>query len=189
MLKNKGFVLMEAFVVIVVISISLLTLFASYNKILSKLKEENKYDLTEYLYKTYYIREHLRDSSKCNSVTVYSIGDPSVTVSPKNYLNQGCSSSSNYVSNKFSSFGVKRVYILDNINGTQTNDNLKHFDAYMIDYIRQLDVDDNQSLIIVEYSKTARDINYNPLKLYEYDPTNSIDDINLEETYIASLEW
>ena len=37
---KKGFVLMETIVVIVVISVALLTIFSSYNKILSKVKEK-----------------------------------------------------------------------------------------------------------------------------------------------------
>ena len=45
--NKKGFVLMEAIVVIVVIVVALMTLFASYNKILTKVKKENKYDTYE----------------------------------------------------------------------------------------------------------------------------------------------
>ena len=61
-MKNKGFVLMETIVVIVVISVALVTVFASYNKILSKLKTENKYDTSEYIYMTNYIKENLEDT-------------------------------------------------------------------------------------------------------------------------------
>ena len=50
---------METIVVIVVISVALLSLFASYNKILSKVKSENKYDTSEYIYMTYYIKKDL----------------------------------------------------------------------------------------------------------------------------------
>ena len=35
-MKRNGFVLMETIIVIVVISVALLTIFASYNKILTK---------------------------------------------------------------------------------------------------------------------------------------------------------
>lgn len=173
---KKGFVLMEAIVVIVVISVALLTLFASYNKILGKLKEENKFDLSEYLYKTYYIKNYL---NKYGCVSdVYSLGDGSGNL--KDYNSSTCEGI--LINNFFSSFNVKKIYILKNINGTDTEENLKNFDAYMIDYIKQLDVDDNASLIIVEYSKTVRDSNYNPVKLYGTET-------KLTETYIASLEW
>lgn len=186
--KNKnGFVLMEAIVVIVVITVSLITLFASYNKILTKVKKENKYDTSEYLYKTYYIREYLRDCGIANS-DVYSLGsDKSNGTSLIDYTTKECNSFS--IGNTFLNYGVKRIYILTDINGDYTAKNLKYFDAYMIDYIRKLDVDDNATLIVAEYSKISRDSKYNLVKLYEYDPGNTINDIYLEETYIASLEW
>lgn len=164
--KKKGFVLIETIVVIVVISVSLLTLFASYNKILTKVKEENKYDLSEHLYMTNYIREYLKDSK---TITPYELGSS----------NDG---PTNYVDATFSIFGVKSIYIISDINGSETNKNLQYFDAYLIDYIKKLDVDDNTALIVVEYAKTSRDVNYNTIKLYGTK-------IALEETYIASLEW
>ena len=59
-MNKKGFVLMETIVVIVVISVALLTLFSSYNKILTKVQSENKNDNPEYLYMTYYVKEYLK---------------------------------------------------------------------------------------------------------------------------------
>ena len=60
-MNKKAFVLMETIVVIVVISIALLTIFASYSKILTKVKTENKYDTSEYIYMTNYIKKYLED--------------------------------------------------------------------------------------------------------------------------------
>ena len=57
-MNKKGFVLMETIVVIVVVSVALLTIFSSYYKILSKIKSENKYDTSEYIYITKYIKEY-----------------------------------------------------------------------------------------------------------------------------------
>ena len=59
----------------------------------------------------------------------------------------------------------------------------KKFDAYMIDYIKKLDVADSTNLIIVEYKKEAKDVDYNTIRPYN-DTTRKF-----EETYIASLEW
>lgn len=181
--KNKnGFVLMEAIVVIVVITVSLITLFASYNKILTKVKKENKYDTSEYLYKTYYIREYLRTCGIANS-GVYSLGGEKSNGSSDNLINySGVTCNYDEVGSTFKNFGVKRIYLLTDINGDNTVKKLKNFDAYMIDYIRKLDVDDAATLIVVEYNKISRDSKYNPIKLYE-------SDIYLEETYIASLGW
>ena len=51
----------------------------------------------------------------------------------------------------------------------------------MIDYIRKLDVGDNDNLIIVEYQKKALDDKGNEMP--------KIQGNQLYETYIASLEW
>ena len=175
--NKKAFVLMEAIVVIVVISVALLTLFASYNKILGKVRSENKYDLSEYLYKTYYIKQCLM--KKSSSIIPYRIGDSSPGTL-KNYYGEyeECKKTNEM-------YNVKNVYIITNINGSNSEENLKNFDAYMIDYIKQLDVDDNASLIIVEYYKHSRNNKYDEVKLYG----TISDPIYLSETYIASLEW
>ncbi|MBQ3021111.1 MAG: prepilin-type N-terminal cleavage/methylation domain-containing protein [Bacilli bacterium] len=163
-MKNKGFVLMETIVVIVVISVALVTVFASYNKILSKLKTENKYDTSEYIYMTYYIKKSLS-----NSIVAQDITNSNIT---------------NYYNNSMDKFNVKNVYILTNLNAANST-YLSKFDAYMIDYIRKLDVTDNEELIIVEYKRPALKTDGNELKEYKDGSEGGI----LYETYIASLEW
>ena len=174
-MKNKGFVLMETIVVIVVISVALLTIFSSYNKILSKLRTENKYDTSEYIYMTYHIREYLKD----RGVSANSIGGQVI-----NYYN----------TSRFSNniFNINKIYILTNFDSFSEPRNSEKFDAYMIDYIKKLDIKNTDKLIIVEYKRLARDNNYEPLHKYNTtcDENNSENKKNcLYETYIASLEW
>lgn len=173
-MKNKGFVLMETIVVIVVISVALLTIFSSYNKILRKVKTENKFDTSEYVYMTNYIKENL--NTLCGE-TLYPINIDSITTSNiSNYEYSDC------ISNNV--FNVKKIYILtglDNVGG-----HAEKFDAYMIDYLRKLDVDAEDELIIVEYKKTSMDRNYIQRSM---ETENSIIAKNLYETYISSLEW
>ena len=179
MLKNKkGFVLIETIVVIVVVSVSLLTLFTSYNKILNNLRKVNKYDLSEHLYKTNYVKNYIKNNN-C-SVNVYNLGNS--TSNPVDNSSISCNGVNVNLINIFKVFGIKNIYFLSNINGIKTYSNLKYFDAYMVDYIKQLDVDDNSTLIVVEYEEEKMDSNYNPLKIYGTS-------ITLKDTYIASLEW
>ena len=160
-MKNKGFVLMETIIVIVVISVALLTIFASYNKILTKVKTENKYDTSEYIYMTYHIKESLNDS-----IEAQKIDEASTLTNYKETINN--------------IFDVEKIYILTNLDKFGNNE--KKVDAYMIDYIRKLDVRNNDELIIVEYKKPVMDpINYEQKK----DSNGN----ELYETYIASLEW
>lgn len=167
---KKGFVLMETIVVIVVISVALLTIFSSYNKILSKVKKENKYDTSEYIYMTNYIKRYLKDNG-CG-IDVQNINSNITDF----YNSNVC-----YIKDK-NIFGIKKIYVVTNLNKIRTNNNAKKFDAYMIDYIRKLDVSDKDELIIVEYKRPVKNYNYTDKK--EYGTENK-----LYETYISSLEW
>lgn len=167
-MKNKGFVLMETIVVIVVISVALLTIFSSYNKILRKVKSENKYDTSEYIYMTSYIKKNLSDLY--GSIMPDNLSsDSTITNYYDTYTNKS----------KLDIFGVKKIYVLTNLNSAGTN--AYKLDAYMIDYIKKLDVNDSDELIIVEYKRPA-------LKTDGKQKQDSKEN-DLYETYIASLEW
>ena len=168
-MKNKGFVLMETIVVIVVISVALLTIFSSYNKILSKVKSENKYDTSEYIYMTKYIKENL------NTICGISASVNNLSGSVNNYYST-CSTTGK---SKLNIFGVNKIYILTNLDTAGTN--AYKLDAYMIDYIKRLDVNSNDQLIIIEYKRPSvkKDLSPKPDTKGNY----------LYETYIASLEW
>lgn len=59
--KNRGFVLMEAIVVISVLCVILVVLYASYSKLLIDVKKKSLYDNTEYIYKTSVIRKYFEE--------------------------------------------------------------------------------------------------------------------------------
>lgn len=195
-MKNKGFVLMETIVVIVVISVALLTIFSSYNKILRKVKSENKYDTSEYIYMTEYIKTYMKNNGIGSALDIYPCtidSDGNVTscnpLLVTNYLDVLKTSISS-----ISNFDVKKIHILTNINNfDKTLDNGKknseYFDAYMIDYIRQLDVGDSDELIIVEYNRPILKSDGEVKNMYYYDELGNSREKKLHETYIASLEW
>lgn len=198
-MKNKGFVLMETIVVIVVISVALLTIFSSYSKILSKVKSENKYDTSEYIYMTKYIKEHIT-SPKIIDICPNVTSSPTATTcgTPKDQNNNSPTNlTTNLISGVESLYGVSKIYILTNINNfdkkisnnASDGKNSKYFDAYMIDYIKKLDVNDNDQLIIVEYKRPVLKTDGTQKKMYYYDSTGGKQEKELYETYIASLEW
>ncbi len=167
-MNKKGFVLMETIVVIVVVSVALLTIFSSYNKILSKLRTENKYDTSEYIYMTKYIKDSMNADTAVQDI----VTENNIT----NYTN----------SNLSSLYGVEKIYLLTNLNEfdkemTNGKKNSSLFDAYMIDYIKKLDVRDQDKLLIVEYKRAVKDTDNKEVK--------DTQDNTLYETYISSLEW
>ena len=64
---------------------------------------------------------------------------------------------------------------------TNGKKNSSLFDAYMIDYIKKLDVRDKDKLLIVEYKRAVKDTDNKDVK----DTQGN----TLYETYVASLEW
>ena len=202
-MKNKGFVLMETIVVIVVISVALLTIFSSYNKILSKEKIENKYDTSEYLYMTEYIKKYIYNYTKliqerspgdcssgdCHNDIVYNMETPNYdSLNLKYAYFYDTTDNGNLSSDKaLNIYNIEKIYILTGFDSFEARK--EKFDAYMIDYIRKLDVKDDDKLIIVEYKKLAIDSNYRPLNIYGKNCNDAKNDGCLYETFIASLEW
>lgn len=168
-MNKKGFVLMETIVVIVVVSVALLTIFSSYNKILSKLRTENKYDTSEYIYITKYIKDYMQNNQSSLGINV-----DDISANITNYL----SKISNF-NNLKSLYGVEKIYLLTNLNKFGNNET--KVDAYMIDYIKKLDVRDQDKLLIVEYKRVVKDTDNKEVK--------DTKDNTLYETYISSLEW
>ena len=183
-MNKKGFVLMETIVVIVVVSVALLTIFSSYNKILSKLRTENKYDTSEYIYITKYIKDYIQDRG-----IGFEVGDLCSELSGEICENKNIKDLSldSKIDNKIITlYNIEKIYLLTNLNEfdkemTNGKKNSSLFDAYMIDYITTLDVRDKDKLLIVEYKRAVKDTGNEEVN----DTQGNI----LYETYISSLEW
>ena len=186
-MNKKGFVLMETIVVIVVVSVALLTIFSSYNKILSKLRTENKYDTSEYIYITKYIKDYLQ--GKVSVTDICSISNEKCEEFTSHELSQRLDDKQKRI------YNVKKIYLLTNLNNfdkemTNGKKNSSLFDAYMIDYIKKLDVRDQDKLLIVEYKRPAKDTNNEDIRMMCSDAMKENGKCPiLYETYISSLEW
>jgi len=64
--NNKGFVMIETIIVITILSIGLISLYSSYNLILSKASTKSYYDNAEHVYKSYFIGKYLENNGHLN---------------------------------------------------------------------------------------------------------------------------
>ena len=62
-MKNKGFVLVETIVVILVLCVLLIMLYGGYMNVISAVQRKSYYDNTEYIYKTNLVKEYLESSN------------------------------------------------------------------------------------------------------------------------------
>ena len=209
-MNKKGFVLMETIVVILIVSVALLTLFSSFNKILTKMKTQNRYDTPEYIYMVNYIKERMQKNSKPNSpgtlVFDFSI-EESGSGDPYDFLSNTCTYNASTKPNCFTEveknvlkkvFNAKSIYIVTGIQHSNTLDNLKKFPPSVAEYIKKLDVSEIDEIIIVVFERPVLDENGNVKEIYCSDQVTSrtycnsssgTTDDQLKNIYIASLKW
>lgn len=65
-MNNKGFVMIETIIVITILSIGLISLYSSYNLILSKASTKSYYDNVEHVYKSYFVGKYLEENNYLN---------------------------------------------------------------------------------------------------------------------------
>ena len=147
-MKNKGFVLLETVMTICILSVILLTLYASYAFILRQSLSRNTYDLTDSIYEGYYITEVInnrysnitafKDSTECTSVGEGKMCDISKSTNLK-ILNEV--------------YKVDKIYYLNPNKFYKNHDDLVLLDATTIDYIKTIGVSRNKDMLIIKYKK------------------------------------
>jgi len=151
-MNKKGFVLMETITVVTVLCFVLAMLFASFNVIISKLQKNNTYDNTEYIYKTYMIREELVSSN-------VSVNERINIIKPQDdYLND-------YQKKLFEWLNVVEVYIILWDPAGYKSGELNGLKPTTQQYIRSLDpYEDADYRIVVMYE----DVNSDKDSAYQY---------------------
>lgn len=208
-MNKKGFVLMETIVVILIVSVALLTLFSSFNKILTKMKTQNRYDTPEYIYMVNYIKERMQKNSKPNSPSskMFNFATSLSSVKPHDFLGDTYYTYPSYSYYYFTSseqkmlkeiFNVKHIYLVKGITHANTTYNLKKFPPSVAEYIKKLDVSETDEIIVVVFERPVLDENGNVKEIYcnnqtsgrTYCNSSSITtDDQLKNLYIASLKW
>lgn len=176
-MRNKnGFVFMETIVVISVLSITLMLLFGSYSYILRKSRSKNRFDTTETVYKTYYVKQiidnYKRENNRTgNSVEVYAQDHLSTHECSKQTYSSGYSyicdiSNENYngyLKQAKKAFEVEKFYYLNPkqiVNSVNENEWLNKFDATTIDYVRSISASFDRYILVVKYKKYYSDGTY-----------------------------
>ena len=168
-LKNKGFVMIETIVVITVLAVGLITLYASYSLILSRISVKNRYDNTAYVYKTYFVLDYLKKINETNAACYKASG----------VIDTGCGTSLPAgLSTIMSTFAIEKIYVFPSAltYADLTNaSNLNKYDGSTIAYFRSLggDYQDSQNHIVVKFSE----------------PHPFLTDPNIKLTNFASLEY
>ena len=86
-MKNKGFVFVETIVVIVILTIGLVMVYASFSSVLTNDKRRATFNDVAYIYRTYYIEDFITSLDIENWVKYY-LGD-TVVDEAGNYLSGG----------------------------------------------------------------------------------------------------
>ena len=148
MRTKKGFIFIETIIVICVLTVSLMSLYNNYSKLMTNTKELNTFDTTEYNYKTYFLK---KDSYFKEGIT-----------------ENTCSSDTSILPSIEGEKVVKICKLKDLVSKTDNennpldtvekyleyNDNYEMFDAYTIDYLLNLDLTEkNDDIILVVYKK------------------------------------
>lgn len=164
-MKNKGFVLLEAIIVITVLCVILISLYASYSKLLVKVNKKSLYDNTEYLYKANIVRKYLEQQLDEN---IYS--DKTIYIYCSNTLqNQNAcydESSSSEETLVFKELGVESVYIsLWNTGDISVSDKM-YLEATTQNYINNLDPPNEPGYRIIVMFKCEN--NETEKRIFEY---------------------
>lgn len=128
---KKGFVFIETIIVITILTVGLMSLYANYSKIISNTKEFNTFDTAEYNYKTYFLKQKY-----ANYITV--------------------NTCQKYTNVPFSDDASKTVKIckFEDVFDEPDYTAFSNIDAYIIDYINNNDLhENNDDLFLVEYKK------------------------------------
>ena len=102
MKKPNGFILIETIVVITILSVGLISLYASYNLILTKAVGRSYYDNVDYVYKTYMVSRYLIDTNQNDFIGNYKVVDLT---------------SDNNLNNIATNLNIEKIYI---VKGTYT---------------------------------------------------------------------
>jgi prepilin-type N-terminal cleavage/methylation domain-containing protein len=65
-MNNKGFTLIETIIAVVILSGALILLYTSFTKLLQSEKKRIEYDDVAFIYRTYYVKNYLKNGSYIN---------------------------------------------------------------------------------------------------------------------------
>ena len=153
-MKKNGFVLLETVMTICVLSVILLTLYASYAYILRQSLSRNTYDLTDSIYEGYYVTEII----KSNYGSLNNYFSTCTNNNPGYICNISDDTSSLHVLKEV--YEVDKLYYLNPKTYYNDSNLLNTLDATTIDYVKSIGQTNNRDLIIIKYKRVYEDGSY-----------------------------
>lgn len=118
MLKNKGFIIVETIVTVVILSTSLLYLYSSYSSIINREETRLYYDDLAYLYRTNQIRNFLENNVDMDNIKrngfentyIINIGNNYENMFTPEQISAGWQDSYSHI---FSVFNINNIVLMD----------------------------------------------------------------------------
>lgn len=159
-MKNRGFVLVETIVVILVLCVLLIMLYGGYMNVISAVQRKSYYDNTEYIYKASLIKDYIEDSGfnsyEGANVYIYCQGS-------SDCKNKGDS----YFESLVSNMHVVSIYITKWFTSNISEDELSSLEATTQNYIRKLDPTRGNGYRVIVMFEDENNIGSTPT-IYQY---------------------
>lgn len=116
--KNRGFIIIETIITVVVLSTSLLYLYSSYSSIINREETRLYYDDVAYIYRTNYVRKFLEGYTNVEAIKDYGFENSYViTIGPSFdsmfTSDQIASNMKGSMENLFNTFNINQILLLD----------------------------------------------------------------------------
>lgn len=165
--KNRGFIIIETIITVVVLSTSLLYLYSSYSSIINREETRLYYDDVAYIYRTNYVRKFLEGYTNVEAIKDYGFEDSYViTIGPSFdsmfTSDQIASNMKGSMENLFNTFNINQILLIDSdmLNNCYNNSDDPKCEpstsnlSYAINsYLQTLNNTTYNYYIVVEYSE------------------------------------
>ena len=159
-MRNKGFVLVETIVVILVLCVLLIMLYGGYMNVISAVERKSYYDNTEYIYKTKLVKDYLEDSNfedyNGSDVYIYCQGS-----------NDCESKGDDYFKSLISNMHINSIYITKWFTTDIDSSELSNLEATTQNYIKKLDPEYNDGYRIIVMFEDENNLGKIPI-IYQY---------------------
>jgi Tfp pilus assembly protein PilE len=152
-MKKNGFVLLETVMTICILSVVLLSLYASYSYVLKKSLSRNTYDLTDSIYEGYYVTEIIKN----NYGTLNNYFSTCTNNNPGYTCDLSLDSSLSVLRDVYE---VDKLYYINPKTYYANHNLLNKLDATTIDYVKTIGQVNNRDMVIIKYKKVYEDGTY-----------------------------
>lgn len=159
-MKQKGFVLIETIVVILVLCVLLIMLYGGYMNVITSVQKKSHYDNTEYIYKTTLVKDYLLETNtNIETETVITI-----CKGQENCLNNF---TDNYMQELIKQMHINSIYITNWNPARIGKNNFDNLEATTQNYLNKLDAIDADAYRLIVMYENENSLGKTPT-VYEY---------------------